>query len=250
MVNGNGLSIESSGLLKVSPATSSALGGVKVGSGLSVASDGTLSLGQDQNKDIISDNYSYTTGDQFISEGLMINLVNGQIFTPAMSIMESSHDVHVQGIRVRPKNAEDVGDHFVRIEDVNVDNYIVASKSDITKVSNGTTYGVEWTTSDERVKEEILYLNPDLSKKLIDATEPKKFTYKNSEGTHYGMIAQEARAILDALGEWDSMLEHSMGDTTIEDQRTINYQEYIPHLINYVKMLQNEIDILKSKLGE
>lgn len=114
------------------------------------------------------------------------------------------------------------------------------------------TYGLTWTTSDERVKENIENLDVELSKQLIDKTQPKKFKYKGADGNHYGMIAQDARKILNELGEEDSKLEHSMGipkeKATLDDQRTIDYQEYIPHLINYVKELKAEIDSLKEEI--
>lgn len=114
------------------------------------------------------------------------------------------------------------------------------------------TYGLTWTTSDERVKEDIENLDVMLSKQLIDRTQPKKFKYKGTDGKHYGMIAQDARKVLDELGEEDAKLEHSMNipkeRAVIDDQRTIDYQEYIPHLINYVKELKAEIDSLKAEI--
>ena len=96
--------------------------------------------------------------------------------------------------------------------------------------------------------------------KFIDITEPVSFQYKNKDGKHYGMIAQDARKALDSLGETDAQLERSMNipedKAKIDDQRTIDYVEYIPHLINYVKDLreiverqQKEIDELKAKKG-
>ena len=36
-------------------------------------------------------------------------------------------------------------------------------------------------------------------------------------------------------------------ETGMEDQRTIDYHEYIPHLINYVKYLKAEIEKLKGR---
>lgn len=113
---------------------------------------------------------------------------------------------------------------------------------------NGSAYEIQWTSSDRRNKENIVDLDTELSKKLIDATEPKKFKYKNSEGTHYGMIAQEAREVLDSLGETDAMLEHGIPAEDDSDPRNITYQEYIPHLINYVKELRDEIDSLKEEI--
>lgn len=121
----------------------------------------------------------------------------------------------------------------------------------IKRKNSGTTQSVTWSTSDKRAKRNIKDLETDLSIKLIDGTIPKSFRYKHIEGYHYGMIAQDARELLDSLGEETSQLEHSMEipdeETGMEDQRTIDYHEYIPHLINYVKYLKAEIEKLKGR---
>ena len=108
----------------------------------------------------------------------------------------------------------------------------------------------QWSASDERVKEDIEDLDNELSKNFIDGSQPKRFKFKEVEGHHYGMIAQQARVLLDSLGETDSKLEQSIGSPNkeIPDQRNINYFEYIPHLINYVKDLRAEIDGLKAEI--
>lgn len=116
---------------------------------------------------------------------------------------------------------------------------------------NGTGHaGTLGESSDRRIKEDIVLLNNEISKELIDKTKTYKFKYKNIEGSHYGMIAQEARELLDELGEQDSKLEYSVGDTNIKNQRNINYQEYIPHLINYVKLQQSQINELKEEISK
>ena len=138
------------------------------------------------------------------------------------------------------------------LHDTSNSNYLTIYPAQISKVTSGTAYVVTWSSSDERIKENIESLDEDLSREFIDGTETKKFKYKGADGTHYGMIAQEARRLLDGLGETDAQLEHSMGvpkeDSGIDDQRTIDYQEYIPHLINYVKQLRKEIDELKAEM--
>lgn len=136
-----------------------------------------------------------------------------------------------------------------------VDDYTYLTYSDLTKRHNsGTPVSVTWSSSDERVKEYIKPLNPNLSRRLIDGTETKSFHYLREQGVHYGMIAQEARQLLDSLGEQQAELEHSMNIPKemeiVEDQRTIDYQEYIPHLINYVKDLRAEIDTLKNEVRQ
>lgn len=113
---------------------------------------------------------------------------------------------------------------------------------------NGISYsGTLGGSSDERVKEDITPLDDKMSKDLINNTKTYKFKYKRNEGYHYGVIAQEARKLLDDLDEKDSRLEYSVGDKNIKDQRTINYLEYIPPLINVVQDLQRQIDELKKE---
>jgi hypothetical protein len=117
---------------------------------------------------------------------------------------------------------------------------------------DGSYQSVSWSTSDRRAKEDIEELDAELSKNLIDATETKRFKYKGKDGIHYGMIAQDARELLDNLGETESELEHSMHitgpDAVMDDQRTIDYHEYIPHIINYIKDLKAEIVALKNEV--
>jgi len=136
--------------------------------------------------------------------------------------------------------------------DNNTDGYhmsINALICDITRNMNFGSESVSWISgSDKRIKEDIENLDVKLSKELIDKTQPKKFKFKYRDGKHYGMIAQETREVLDSLGETDSELEYLQGNLNVEGQRAIRYEEYIPHLINYVKELKAEIDSLKSEI--
>ena len=130
------------------------------------------------------------------------------------------------------------------------DNKIDLAYDNITQTVSGTAKHPVWSASDERIKEDITPLDVDLSKNLIDVTRPKRFRYKNTDGIHYGVTAQDMREILDNLGETESELEHSMGlpeeVTGIDDERMVEYLEFIPHLINYVKDLRAEIVALKN----
>ena len=116
-------------------------------------------------------------------------------------------------------------------------------------ITGGTesTYTVDWSSSDKRNKNTIKPLSNKLSIDLIDNTETKSFKYNDSNGKHYGMIAQDVRKLLDDLGETDAVMEHAIEGLDEENEtRTLNYQEYIPHLINYVKDLRAEINALKG----
>lgn len=122
----------------------------------------------------------------------------------------------------------------------------------ITRYKNGSGQQAQFGTSDKRAKENIEPLDPELSKNFIDLTQPKRFKYKKIDGVHYGILAQDARELLDSLGENESELEHSMGlpeeKTGIKDQRTIDYNEYTAHLINYVKFLRAENEARKAEI--
>lgn len=124
---------------------------------------------------------------------------------------------------------------------------------DITRSGSGiTTTNVYWRApSDKRLKENITNIDAELSKAIIDSVEPVRFKFKKEKGIHYGMLAQDVRKVLDALGETDAQLEFSQGSMNdLEDQRAINYEEFIPLLINVYKMQQREIEELKKQIKE
>lgn len=169
------------------------------------------------------------------SEYIRINTSN-----PGISVYDSSSeyiDITTSRIRLQQDSS----------------NYFYMSRTSISALWDGTSYYVDWIQgSDERIKEEIEPLNAELSKNLIDATEPKKFRYKSGRGKHYGMIAQQARKILDDLGETDSVLEYgpNVENEDIPNYRAIHYEEYIPHLINYVKMLNEKVEAQEARINQ
>ncbi len=126
--------------------------------------------------------------------------------------------------------------------------YSSSLDTDIFKTVSGTTEKARWqSASDIRLKEDITDLDTELSRQIIESVEPKRFKYKAKDGIHYGMIAQEVRKVLDDLGETDAQLEFSQGEMNgLDEQRAINYEELVPHLINYVRELKAEINKLKE----
>lgn len=145
-------------------------------------------------------------------------------------------------------NFINIQNYQLRLEKDSSNYCVFRGSGSLLATRSGTAYSIAWTTSDRRFKEEIEPLDVELSKNLIDATETKKFKYKDSEGKHYGMIAQEAREILDSLGETDAVLEHCTDEENEMNPRTIDYHEYIPHIINYIKDLRSEIVSLKEEV--
>ena len=173
------------------------------------------------------------------SSSQYFRISNGSSNAPGIDVYNSS------------SNYIDIRNYEVRIQSSSNNYAIFQGNLDPYAQRNGVSYYLNWTQgSDERIKEEIEPLDVELSKNLIDATETKKFKYKNTDGKHYGMIAQETRKLLDNLGEADSVLEYGpdIESDDIPDYRAIHYEEYIPHLINYVKDLQAQIDDLKEEI--
>lgn len=135
---------------------------------------------------------------------------------------------------------------------MDTDNYVMIENDGyVTYMKNGTSHSsIPWSSSDRRNKEDITVLDMKMSKALIDATDVYKFKYKNDEGHHYGVMAQDVREVLDSLGEYDSQLEYEMEDTEIPGSVNVAYQEYVPLLINYVKDLRTELNELKAELNK
>lgn len=152
-------------------------------------------------------------------------------------------------LRSAANNYIDIDNEYISLT-YDADNHCSFSRYTLQAYRDGQPYSIPWTSSDGRYKEEIEDLDSDLSKNLIDATQPKKFKYKSEEGKHYGMIAQEARELLDSLGETDAQLEYCSDEKNDINPRNINYTEYIPHLINYVKDLRAELNRVKAELNE
>ena len=177
---------------------------------------------------------SYSSGDR-------TRLRNGVLEFWNPSSVDQNAEYTVDGFELTPS-----------LQPTNYD-YLKASFSDgctIKRRVSGTVREVSWTSpSDKRLKEDITNIDTELSKAIIDSVEPMRFKFKKEQGIHYGMLAQDVREILNELGEKDSKLEYSQGNMNdLDDQRALNYEEFIPHIINYIKMQQAEIDELKGKI--
>lgn len=99
---------------------------------------------------------------------------------------------------------------------------------------------VQWSGSDEKLKQNIEDLTIEEAKELIDNVTERKFEFKSEPGKkRYGFIAQEVREILPE----DSGIEFE-----VEDICNINYNDFIAPLCMIVKGQQAEIDDLKSRI--
>ena len=141
-------------------------------------------------------------------------------------------------------------------ENSSINYYMRVSYDQIYRQEDSTYYYAQfYQGSDRRIKEDIEDINEKLSVEFINGSKPKSFRYINDTGTHYGMIAQEVRELLDLLGMNDAKIEHGIpappeSDVIPEDMRTLEYVEYIPHLINYVKDLRAECNALRTEINE
>lgn len=99
--------------------------------------------------------------------------------------------------------------------------------------------------SDLRTKENIL--PSDLGLSFINSLSPVKYNKVNGDRTHYGLIAQQVKSVLDEaqvsdFGGW------VISDTNDEDgQQALRYEEFISPLIKAVQELTTRVKLLEEK---
>ena len=98
--------------------------------------------------------------------------------------------------------------------------------------------GTIFNSSDERLKKNIKYISDSEFNIYIFSLNPVYFNYKNdnNEKTHYGFLAQDVEKIFPEFVE----------NNNISGYKSVNYQEFIPLILNKMKIMQNEIDELKN----
>jgi hypothetical protein len=98
--------------------------------------------------------------------------------------------------------------------------------------------GTIFNSSDERLKKNIKYITNSEFNIDILSLNPVYFNYKNDnkEKTHYGFLAQDVEKIFPEFVE----------NNNISGYKSVNYQEFIPLILNKMKIMQNEIDELKN----
>lgn len=123
----------------------------------------------------------------------------------------------------------------------------------ITPSTNNSVYlpadlvvmGTITSPSDIKLKQNISDLSNDFCDNILKIT-PKKYNFiHDDKKEHYGIIAQELETIFPKLvinSEID-ILNNDMVEI-----KTVNYLELIPIMISKMKIMQNEIDELKTRL--
>ena len=96
--------------------------------------------------------------------------------------------------------------------------------------------------SDINLKRNITPITIDTVDKIMNL-KPTSFTFKDdsSNNIHYGFIAQELEK------EYPELI-HSKPDLKYAKIKAVNYLEIIPLLVNKIQLMQQEIDMLKSKI--
>ena len=100
--------------------------------------------------------------------------------------------------------------------------------------------------SDIKLKQNINDLSNDFCDNILKIA-PKKYNFTNdvNKKEHYGIIAQELESLFPELvinSEMDIL------NNDVVKIKTVNYLELIPIMIVKMKIMQNEIDELKTRL--
>ena len=101
------------------------------------------------------------------------------------------------------------------------------------------------TSSDARTKENII--TSDLGLDFINNLHPVKYNKIEGNRTHYGLIAQEVKSVLDASGvaDFGGWLISDVND--LEGTQALRYEEFISPLIKAVQELTARVKILEEK---
>ena len=131
------------------------------------------------------------------------------------------------------------------------------SPTDVLHVNSTVTENSS-TISDARLKDNVHNITGSLDRLL--RVRPVEFTWKHLSPTSsnyndVGVIAQELQEIMPGLvndnqggiGAKSAYMRDNFGTGEF---KSVNYEKLVPYLIDAVKELKQEIDILKFKLGE
>lgn len=104
-----------------------------------------------------------------------------------------------------------------------------------------------YSPSDQRAKTKIVPLSPEFSKELVQRSAPKMFEFTYKKGVkQFGMIAQDVEETLKDMGFTDKNGLVEVPEDP-EAWMSIEYKQYVPHLINCINDLYAEIEKLKGE---
>jgi len=201
-------------------ASATTLGGVKVGTNLSISS-GVLSA-TDTNTTYSADgNYGMTlSGTAFrLEDDRRRNSSTADIYSGNTHDF-TFYDADV-GIRWYTANAEDM--RLTDAGDLHVDGDIIAYSS---------------TVSDISLKQDISPITNALD--IVSSIEPIKYKYNYNDEYHYGVSAQELKELIPEIVKEKDLSLHTGVDG--EKKLTVRDKELIPFLIQAIKELKEELD--------
>jgi hypothetical protein len=99
--------------------------------------------------------------------------------------------------------------------------------------------------SDERTKENIAA--SDLGLSFINNLSPVKYNKVGGDRTHYGLIAQQVKSVLDEsnIVDFGGWVISDVND--LEGQQALRYEEFISPLIKAVQELTARVKLLEEK---
>lgn len=216
----------------------------------------TKAMVLDSNRDIVNINYFEAANGVFVKP----NVANNTIDYPLSLIVTPNTTASVGlGIGIEFNSVNDNNDiynaGYINYVSTDITNNAETGYFDfklanggsidsiLTVANNGVVTATSLVeTSDIRVKENIEDTITNYSLKKILDMKVKTFNFINDTKKikHTGLIAQEVKDILPEL------INISKKDN-LNDFHSIHYTEIVPHLINCIKELYKEIDILKEK---
>jgi hypothetical protein len=99
--------------------------------------------------------------------------------------------------------------------------------------------------SDERTKENVA--TSDLGLSFINNLNPVKYNKVDGDRTHYGLIAQQVKSVLDEanIADFGGWVISDVSDP--EGQQALRYEEFISPLIKAVQELTARVQLLEEK---
>ena len=89
------------------------------------------------------------------------------------------------------------------------------------------------TSSDIRLKEDIIKVNPEIARHLL----PVRFRFKDDDKIHYGFIAQDVQKVIS-----------DVVDESTDGYLTLTYHELIAPLYALVQEQEDRIERLENRL--
>lgn len=187
-----------------------------------------------------SDNNSILTGFSMVAAPLTTS-ANGLGIGIEFDIVNANGDVVPSGFIncVSTDLVADTENAFLEFKLINDGTVNTVATLSPAGVFTATTIA---ETSDVRMKENILDVEPAFSLSKILDVEIKEYNYTfEKEKRHTGVLAQSIKEILPQVVQ----IEKAHG---LDDFHSVQYTGLVPHLINCVKELYKEIEELKKKL--